>query len=122
MSLSGGRCFFAFFLVEKGNVEHFRVLWKESIAAAAEQSLRLVAVSFPDLGADTGPTIVTMNNIMGIDGSAEERGLGEWESMEGGGAATGGRAPRALNVWQVVYVDRSGRVEVWRCCVGRRMS
>lgn len=77
----------------------FCELWRESIAAApAARSLKVVAVSFPDLGADTGLAIVAMDAAMGIAGTSagagRDGGGGDDGSEEGGKAET-------INVWQV---------------------
>lgn len=90
----------------------FRDLWEGSVAATAVQSLKLVAVSFPDLGADTGLAVAAMSSVMDADtkgdagkvstGSDKERALiqrGDVD-VEEAGVKKGGAA--LLNVWQVL--------------------
>lgn len=99
--------FFLLFLV-KGNLARFQDLWEGCIAAAASRSgFKVVAVSFPDLGENTGLAVAAMGALMDNNGAGEREGEGEGEAGTaeraaevntfGGGEAVG----RVLNVWQV---------------------
>lgn len=99
-----------FTLFGKGNLEHFRRLWEESVAVAAATSLKLVAVSFPDLGEDTGLAVAAMNGVMDMDEmpAAAADGVGEG-GVAGDGkgkiikTATELKGGGLLNVWQVQW-------------------
>lgn len=77
---------------KQGNLERFRQTWEESVAdAVAARSLKLVAVSFPDLGVDTGLAIAAMNAVMEMgpsvnrDGKAKFADDGNLVGPENGG-------------------------------------
>lgn len=85
----------------KGDLARFRSVWEESVAEAAAQSLRLVAVSFPDLGINTGLTITAMDVIMtGVDDGAAVK-EGGYSVGDRGETVDDQAAHRPLNVWQV---------------------
>eukprot|EP00904_Undaria_pinnatifida_P009468 jgi/Undpi1/5651/HiC_scaffold_2.g00925.m1 len=99
----------------KGDLAHFRDLWENSVADAAAGSLKLVAVSFPDLGDDTGLTVAAMNAVMNIPigGTVEAEvgavGDGRSELQGAAGDDTIEATPaRALNVWQTDGRPMSG--------------
>ena len=74
----------------QGNLERFREVWEGCVAAAASKPrFKVVAVSFPDLGDDTGLAIAAMGAVMLMDGGgpAEDRGAG------GDGVVREGPAP-----------------------------
>ena len=119
--------FFCFVLPPKtlkGDIRRFQYLWEESIAAAASDSLKLVAVSFPDLGSNMGLTLAAMNAIMGLDG-ASAKAVGKSEATHSGGGSgqsgvdveTVGGAGQALNVWQVRAVTRPWQSVLSSGCV-----
>ncbi|CAN0086901.1 unnamed protein product, partial [Ascophyllum nodosum] len=101
----------------KGDIRRFQYLWEESIAAAASDSLKLVAVSFPDLGSNMGLTLAAMNAIMGLDG-ASAKAVSKSEATHSGGGSgqygvdveTVGGAGQALNVWQTDGRPMSGDI------------
>ncbi|CAM9982437.1 unnamed protein product, partial [Discosporangium mesarthrocarpum] len=75
----------------QGNLKHFQDLWG-SIGDVALSRLRAVAVSFPDLGENTGLAVATMD--------ATIRGGGKW----------GQGRPRPLNIWQTDGRPMSGDI------------
>ncbi|CAM9644696.1 unnamed protein product, partial [Choristocarpus tenellus] len=93
---------------KKGNPERFQELW-ESIGAAASR-LKLVAVSFPDLGEDTNLAMSTMNTVMhgngrdiwGLRGECGSSGRSCGVKDEGGA--------QALNIWQTDGRPMSGDI------------
>ncbi|CAN0389697.1 unnamed protein product [Pylaiella littoralis] len=88
----------------KGDLARFRDLWEGCIASAASRSgFKVVAVSFPDLGEDTGLAVATMGALMdNSSGAGIEEGEGEGRASEGaaevensrGGRGGGGRRRR----------------------------
>lgn len=53
----------------QGNLARFREVWEGCVAAAASRPrFKVVAVSFPDLGDDTGLAIAAMGAVMAMDG------------------------------------------------------
>ncbi len=103
-------------------------MWEGCVAEAASRPrFKVVAVSFPDLGRDTGLAVAAMGAVMdgngaprgdgggwgGAESGTARRAAGAGGGQEGGGDADaaaggggGGAAPaapvgRALNVWQV---------------------
>lgn len=80
----------------QGNLARFREVWEGCVAAAASKPrFKVVAVSFPDLGDDTGLAIAAMGAVMVMDGGGQagkrgasgDRGVGEGSAQEeeGGG-------------------------------------
>lgn len=110
-------------------MEKFRHIWKECIADEAALSLKLVAVSFPDLGDDTGLSLAAMNAVMemgaahisvaatgtAVDGVGGVGGLGAGGALETGGETRrrcrDDGSDRALNVWQVYTFTRQSSSE-----------
>lgn len=70
-----------------------------------------MAVSFPDLGADTGLAVAAMNAVMSspVSGTAKaeteavEDGRFQLQGATGDGAVDATLARPALNVWQVQF-------------------
>lgn len=100
---------FFFLALIKGDLARFRELWEESVADAAARSLKLVAVSFPDLGADTGLAVHAMNAVMSVpisrtveeDLGGVKDGRAGLQGATGDGTVEATPARAALNVWQV---------------------
>eukprot|EP00639_Heterosigma_akashiwo_P030243 CAMPEP_0194663322 /NCGR_PEP_ID=MMETSP0295-20121207/754_1 /TAXON_ID=39354 /ORGANISM="Heterosigma akashiwo, Strain CCMP2393" /LENGTH=213 /DNA_ID=CAMNT_0039544765 /DNA_START=815 /DNA_END=1453 /DNA_ORIENTATION=+ len=65
---------------QKGHLTHFETLWHQ-IGEAAAASLKLVAVSFPDMGEETFPNLERMNEIMSSHPKANPfKGLHIWQT------------------------------------------
>lgn len=83
---------------------------------AAATSLKLVAVSFPDLGEDTGLAVAAMSSVMDMDGmsaaaaAAGVGGVGVARDGNGGiiETATELKGGGLLNVWQVQWGGGAG--------------
>ncbi|CAM9997296.1 unnamed protein product [Ectocarpus sp. 8 AP-2014] len=104
----------------KGNLASFRELWGECVAAAASRpQFKVVAVSFPDLGDNTGLAVATMGAVMDSGPGREGQG-GGGEGSEAASARTRGTdfevageqriEGRALNVWQTDGRPMSGDI------------
>lgn len=117
-------------ITKKGDLSRFREVWEGCVAdAASRPRFKVVAVSFPDLGPDTGLAVAAMGAVMDGNGAG---GDGERGAVSVGSTATAGKrggegggendiddavataaggdgdaahevpaAGRALNVWQV---------------------
>lgn len=79
-----------------------------------------MAVSFPDLGTDMSLTLTSMNEIMGLEGTAAQYEAPLDERMLESHVESPNRVDRTLNVWQVrsallLFIEGGGGLSIIFC-------